>query len=185
MENRSRATDQRQLEKGEALRKLTIVTSIAIAMVLARAPTARADGADVYGVGGGWITAGGGPREVHFALSAHTGPQGDFGQVVAHTADGLAPLEATVDIDCVHVVATIPPGAWVSGVVTKVSPQPNAFGIVLGEEVGINVADGGDPSAGIVDTWVPSFPFPAPPFCKALTPFSAPDVTDGNIVVKP
>ena len=165
------------------MRKLVFVTSIAIAMVLTTAPTAGA--ADTYGVGGGWVSFSGTPRELHFALSAHTGPQGDFGKSMARTADGLAPLEATVDVDCVNVVATIPPGAWVSGVVTKVSPQPNAFGIVLGEEVGINVADGGDPSAGIVDTWVPFFPFPPPPFCKALTPFSSPNVTEGNIVVKP
>ena len=175
MQNRS--GDQRQFEKLGVVPKLVFVASIAIAMVLTSAPTAR--GADIYGVGGGWV----GPRLLHFAFSAHEGPDGDYGQAVVRTADGLAPLEVTADIDCVNVVGQ---GAIFTGVVTKVSPEPNVFGIFVGEEVGADVFDGGEPSAGVVDTFaVFTGAVAPPPACKFFAPFSSPDVTQGNVTVNP
>jgi hypothetical protein len=175
MENRS--GNQRQFGKGRVEPKVVFLASIAIALVLTLAPTAR--GADTYGVGGGWV----GPRLLHFAFSAHEGPDGDYGQAVVRTDDGLPPLEVTADIDCVNVVGQ---GAIFTGVVTKVSPEPNVFGVFLGEEVGADVFDGGQPSDGIVDTFVVfNAAVPPPPACKSFIPFSSPDVTQGNVNVEP
>ena len=175
MQNRS--GNQRPFEKLGVVPKLAFVASITIAMVVTSALTAR--GADTYGVGGGWV----GPRLLHFAFSAHEGPDGDYGQAVVRTADGLSPLQVTADIDCVNVVGQ---GAIFTGVVTKVSPEPNAFGVFVGEEVGADVFDGGEPSAGVVDTFVVfTGALPPPPACKGFPPFSSPDVTQGNVNVKP
>jgi hypothetical protein len=148
-------------------------------------------GADTKGVGGGWTNFLGETRAIHFAFSAHEGPQGDFGQVqFEFTQPSLAPVQATVDLDCVHVFPELVfqnDGAWLSGVVKKASPQPNAYAITPGSRLEFYAEDGGEPSdSGFrpVDTFTVNYEHLS---CQTMRMTSDPirqNVTAGNVVVR-
>jgi hypothetical protein len=108
-------------------------------------------GADVYAVGGGWSNLG----TQHFDLSAHVGPNGDFGHygVKLENAFGEVILQYKVDIDCVNVHG---PGkrAVIKGAVKSASPQPNFLNITPGHRVILGVDDESNPGDPLMlDDW--------------------------------
>ena len=133
-------------------------TSSAGAMVLTTDPLALelqanplAVGADIRAVGGGWSNLG----TQHFDLSAHVGPNGDFGQYGTEVYDpfGALIVRYKVDIDCVNVHG---PGkrAVIKGDVKSVSPVPNTLGVTLGERVILGVDDESNPGDAVsMDDW--------------------------------
>jgi hypothetical protein len=116
-------------------------------------------GADVYGVGGG--KANGGLQS--FNLSAHEGPNGDFGHVGVTFTDPLGHLivSYSINVTCVHIhtltTSTYDRGV-IRGVVTKVTPVPNLLGLAVGSTVDFGIKDGGNPSSGVPvdDFYAPS-----------------------------
>jgi hypothetical protein len=161
-----------------------ILATAAFASV-AGTTAATNSGADIYATGGGWEGAFGQKHFVHFDVSAHTGPQGDFGQIGYTINESAAPLNVSVNVDCVNVfpIPGLQGGAWVGGAVTKVSPQPNVYGIAPGDQLAFYAVDGGNPSAAPVDEFVAFFGLPGA--CKTLPFFGYyPDVTQGNVNIK-
>lgn len=172
------------------MRRLLLQVSVIVIIVMSSfATTATAGpGADIKGVGGGWV---GFPpatseRYVQFNFSAHTGPNGDFGHVGFFIDDPLFPLDVKVDVDCVNVYPAPPfrGGAWIAGVATSVSPEPNAYSIATGDTLFFSALDGGEPSGSMpVDSFEGWFDLGD---CKVLAPYTPPpDVTHGNIVIEP
>src|SRR6266571_9075186 len=153
-----------------------LVVAIGLLWAWSLPGAALAEGADVYGVGGGKVLGDFGT----FSLSAHEGPNGDFGQVVVKVPS--YPLDVVTDVDCVNVFGIAGAGgAWIGSVVTKVNPD-NPLGLVPGSRILWWVNDSG----------LPSSPTPVDYFngfgvnndCKTQAPaFGAPDVTSGNIVI--
>jgi hypothetical protein len=163
-----------------------LVAVVALSAVVA--PTATANsGAEVKGVGGGWV---GFPpltseRYVQFNFSAHIGATRNFGHVGFVIEDPLFPLDVKVDVDCVNVYP-VPPfrgGAWIAGVATSVSPEPNLYFIATGDRLFFSALDGGEPSGSTpVDSLEGWFDLGD---CKLLGPYTPPpDVTHGNIVIE-
>jgi hypothetical protein len=149
---------------------------------------AVSNGANIKGVGGGWI---GFPpftssKYAQFSFSAHEGPNGDFGQSHLTINEELAPLDVSVDVDCVNVfpLLGLRGGAWFSGPVTKVNDPNDAYAISPGDRLLFIVNDGGEPSVAPVDGYNVTFDIGDP--CKDLPPtVEPPDVTHGNIVIDP
>src|SRR5438046_8859446 len=86
------------------------VGSAVCAGVLLVAGVAGAAADSVKGVGGGWVSF---PPDTsahyaHFSFSAHTGPNGDFGQALFRINDVGFPLDVWAHLDCVTVVAQPP-----------------------------------------------------------------------------
>jgi len=159
------------------------ITALALGVFLIGVPTARADGADVYGVGAGSINLGGSQKAVKFSFSAHSGPTGDFGSVRLTIEPPLAPLDVDVDVDCVHVLPN-PPGAggWVGGRVKRVTPSPNAYNISPGDELLFGINDYGNPNGAIPDQF--NLYFGSPQLCKQLGPIPQIPISQGNINIK-
>jgi hypothetical protein len=156
---------------------------------------AVSNGADVKGVGGGWVgfipplyppdqqTS---RKYAHFSFSAHTGPNGDFGQASFSISDEFGyPLSLSANIDCVNVFAELPyrGAGWFSGLVTKVNDPTGTYFISPGDRVYFSIFDGGDPSGALpVDDFEAWYNLGVS--CKLLNAYTeAPDVTEGNIVV--
>jgi hypothetical protein len=137
-------------------------------------------GADIYGVGAGQ-RAGPGGGTTRFDLSAHMGAPGqpDFGHVAA--TNDLGNFDVYVDVDCVKVFGlTGNGGAWISGIVRRVTPVPNILGVGPGDRETFLANDGGEPSAGVVDAFY--FDLGETVNCKLLPPATfPPNVTQGNI----
>ena len=96
----------------------------------------------------------------------------------------FAPLDAHVDVDCVNVFPN-PPGAggYLGGPITKVTPQPNFFGLQPGDQLLAGFNDFGNPSDPIRDEFAPSVTgFPQQ--CKLLGPSGQIPISQGNIVIK-
>lgn len=132
----------------------------------------------MYAVGGG--QTGGGI--VNFSLSAHIGPNGDFGQV--HVKQSSPEISYMADVFCVHIHA--PQRAVIRGIVKKVEPVPNAFGLDEGEVVIFGVEDMGSPSDPVnTDDFFNINGDAFPTFsCKNLVYVANVDnVTQGNIIV--
>jgi hypothetical protein len=126
-----------------------VLASDPLAVEIGASPLAS--GADVYAVGAGWSNLG----TQHFDLSAHVGPNGDFGHYGVELYDpfGALVVRYKVDVDCVNVHG---PGkrAVIKGAVKSVSPQPNALGITPGHRVILGVDDEGNPSDPVpLDDW--------------------------------
>lgn len=138
------------------------------------------NGADIYGVGAGQ-RAGPGGGTTRFDLSAHQGATGhpDFGHVAA--TNEVANFDVYVDVDCVNVFGlTGNGGAWISGIVRRVTPVPNILGVGPGDRQTFIVQDGGEPSDGVVDAFY--FDVGEILNCKQLPPATLPpNVTQGNI----
>jgi hypothetical protein len=171
------------------MRKLLLVF-IALAAIaltaLTGAPTstAKTSAGDTYGVGGGKAFG----IAVTFSFSAHQGPKGDFGQVVVK--NDAFQFSATVKVDCVNIFGPFPlfnvtaMGGWISGLVTKASPQPNVGSVAVGDRILYITNDGGQPSARPVD-FFNGIEMPPAFSCKPLgTDFPPPNVTQGNITIK-
>jgi hypothetical protein len=71
--------------------------------------------------------------------------------------------------------------AWISGIVTRVSPQPNTYAIAQGDRLFSYAADGGNPSGIVpVDQFDEYFDFGVD--CHLLPSFGySPNVTQGNV----
>jgi hypothetical protein len=144
----------------------------------------------VFGVGGGWSGFAPGEHIAHFSFSAHEGPNGDFGQVHWNLQDPDLPLDVTVRVDCVSIMPSLlGPNAWIDGVVTSVSPQPNAAAVMVGDRLAFQARDGGEPSStGMVDefdAFLESESTVGVANCKLRPPLPlSPNVTQGNVVIK-
>jgi hypothetical protein len=146
-------------------------------------------GADIHGVGGGRADFG----FVKFDLSAHTGPQGDFGHVQVTQTGPTGELEVSywLDVDCVHIhgpASTQPFGRGViRGVVRRVAPSPNVIGVELGQRLIVFIKDAGDPSGEppLDDFLAPHTDIFAERSCKELLWLGdANNVSQGNVAVK-
>ena len=160
------------------MKRMFLVFAIGLLWAWSLPGTALAAGADVYGVGGGKIAGG----AASFSLSAHEGPNGDFGQVQAKVPS--EPLDVLTDVDCVNVFGMAGAGgAWISSVVKKVNPD-NLEGLAPGDPVLWVVNDGGSPSPPTPVDAILGF-FRVTANCKTLLPqFHPPNVTSGNISIK-
>jgi hypothetical protein len=142
-----------------------------------------AEGADIYAVGGGWSNLG----TQHFDLSAHVGPNGDFGHYGVKVLDPLGELivQYKVDIDCVNIHG---PGARavIKGAVKKVEPVPNVFGITPGHRVILGVDDESNPGDPVpMDDWFAPHADTFPGDCKNIVYIAnVNNVNQGNINIK-
>ncbi len=145
--------------------------------------------ADIYGVGGG--KANGGMQK--FDLSAHEGPNGDFGHVSVTLNDPFGHLivSYSVNVICVHIhtlTSTTYDRGVIKGVVKSVTPVPNLLALDVGDVVDFNIKDGGNPSSvtPVDDFYAPGSPgIPPEASCKLF--FYTGDlnnVTQGNINIK-
>jgi hypothetical protein len=160
---------------------------LAVVALVGGAPTSVASnplqGADIYGVGAGQ-RAGLGGGTTRFDLSAHKGANGhpDFGHVAA--TNDIGNLDIYVDVDCVNAFGLVglEGGAWISGVVRRVSPVPNVLGVDVGDRQTFFAEDNGEPSSGTVDGFY--FVIREILTCDAIPPgMLPPNVTQGNITV--
>jgi hypothetical protein len=140
-------------------------------------------GADIYAVGGGKTDTG----TQSFDLSAHTGPNGDFGHygVKVYNPMGALVVRYKVDVDCVNVHG---PGerAVIKGAVKSVEPQPNALGITPGHRVILGVDDESNPGDPVpLDDWFAPHADTFPGNCKNIVYLAnVNNVTQGNINIK-
>jgi hypothetical protein len=168
------------------MRRLVLLLSVAIALVPVGSVGAS-NGADIFGVGGGHIINN---QFGTFDLSAHSSPTRDFG----HVAYRDVSIDIYIDVNCLNAASlgSTAAGATLAGVVRRVSPVPNLFGIEPGDTQLMLINDGGNPSAPVIvgDPGVDAFYFipivGSPPSCKLVPPFFAtpPNVSDGNITIK-
>jgi hypothetical protein len=163
------------------MRRLVVLTGIAM-LSLIGVSTANAQGADIFGVGGGHVIDN---KVANFDLSAHSSPTRDFGHVSLRSeADQL---DIYVDVDCVGTIQVFgdAAAAVVGGVVRRVS-QPNGFGLEPGDRQLFTINDRGDPSDGRpVDSFYFNIFAGPPPNCETVVPFFLlPNVTEGNINIK-
>ncbi len=140
-------------------------------------------GADIRAVGGGWSNLG----TQHFDLSAHTGPNGDFGHYGTEVYDpfGALIVRYKVDVDCVNVHG---PGerAVIKGSVKSVSPVPNTLGITPGHRVILGVDDESNPGDPVqLDDWFAPHADTFPGFCKNIVYIAnVNNVNQGQINIK-
>jgi hypothetical protein len=166
------------------MRKLLLLVSVTAAALLASAGAGTTGAANAnapaFAVGGGSIGVASSGFNDHFDFSARTGPNGDFGHSRLTINRPNGSVDAEVTVDCVNVFPV--PGfngaAWFAGAVTRVTPQPNSFGISLGTRLAFYVVDAAGTAA---DDYEPFF---EPADCKTLE-FNGydPVVTHGTISV--
>ena len=145
-------------------------------------------GADVFGVGAGQATLG----TENFDLSAHTGPQRDFGHfgVKVTTPSGEPVVSYHLDVNCVHIHGPVfgqqGNRGVIRGVVDKVEPTPNVLNVTVGETIILGIKDGGEPSAGFVDDLFTPHADARPAInCKLLFYIgNVNNVDQGNILIK-
>jgi hypothetical protein len=164
------------------MRKSSFLVLVAVLATLAflGATAAVASASSIYATGAGWesFPPFTGKHFIHFDVSAHTGPQGDFGQVHYSVPDQA--FAVTVNVDCVNVFpfTGLQGVAWVGGPITKVTP---GFGLAPGDQLAFYAVDGGNPSSTTPVDEFDGF-FGSPQVCKALSFIGyGPDVTQGNV----
>ena len=158
--------------------------ALALGIFLIGAPSASADGADVYGVGGGSINFPDGDKAMKFAFSAHSGPNGDFGSFRFTIEPPLRPVDVHVDVDCVNVSPNGGgAGGWIGGKVKEVTPFPNAYGIRPGDEMLFGINDFGEPPDTPADELLASTRA-APQMCRSMRPGRLTPISQGNITIK-
>ena len=172
-----------RMPKRGLVTRLVAPMALVLGVSLTGAPNASGAGADVFGVGGGSINFGGSVKVAKFAFSGHTGPNGDFGSFRFTVEDPSVPLDAHVNVDCVNVFPN-PPGAggWIGGAVTKVTPQPNTYGINPGDQLVFGINDFSEPPDPIADEL--NAYYGSPQICKSLPGFPQIPIDQGNIVIK-
>lgn len=148
-------------------------------------------GVDIYGVGGG--KAFNFTSTVSFNLSAHEGPNGDFGHVAVtyYNLLGQQLVSYSTNVTCVSVHTFDVLGSYdravVRGVVTRITPVPNVLGLDPGDTVDFGLKDGGNPSSGPSDDFFAPSSQGVPPTasCKTFTYTGDLDnVTQGNVNIK-
>lgn len=167
-----------------------VVAAVVAFSIAAPSRASASNGAAIKAVGGGWV---GFPPDTarhyaQFSISAHTGPNGDFGQAQFSVPDQFTPLDVQADIDCLNVfpVPTYHGGAWSSGIVTSVNDPAGVWFIAPGDRIYFFTLDGGQPSnVAPVDDFEPYYDIFGGQSCKLLDipPGEFPDVTSGNIVI--
>jgi hypothetical protein len=147
-------------------------------------------GADVFGVGGGKTE---GAQTLKFNLSAHEGPDGDFGHVGVTYFDALGNVivSYSTDVICVHIhtlTSTTFDRGVIKGVITKITPVPNPLLLDVGDVVDFGIEDGGNPSSvtPVDDFYAPGSPgIPPEDSCKLFTYTGfLHNVTQGNVNIK-
>ena len=169
------------------MKRMFLVVAIGLLGTWLLPSAAFAQGADVYGVGGGkGDFFGGGQLLFTFDLSAHGGPQGAFGHVGGTLRDTAGnKLSYWMKVDCVDIPNFLG-DATISGVVKKASGGPVAGGLfdfAPGDRLLVVVKDGGNPSNRPVDSFVVR-EFPSTNCDGVAVGFGTPNVTQGNIVIK-
>lgn len=161
------------------MRVCVLLTTSTLALFAVSPAAARAS-ADLFAVGGGHILDN---KFGTFDLSAHTGPQGDFGHVGLKVPAAIDNLY--VDVDCVSVygLPNVVGAAWVTGTVKRVS-TPNLLNVDVGDRQAFYVLDAGKPSAVPVDAFY--FVQGAAPLDCRQMPQSVfpPNVSEGNVNIK-
>ena len=164
-----------------------VIVLVLAALSASTSGAAAGNGADTKGVGGGWVNnfLGTTPKYAHFSFSAHSGPNGDFGQANFRFTDQVGLLDVTTDVDCLNVFPLLTGyGAWFSGLVTAVDDPSGLHGVALGDRILYLISDGGNPSTGMVDVFDPREDPTRAANCKTLwTGDEPPNVTQGNIVI--
>jgi hypothetical protein len=139
---------------------------------------------DAHGTGAGRANFG----LVHFELSAHERPTGDFGQVSLRASLPAGEVSYKVQVTCVnlHPFPSTAGAGLIQGVVTQVSPVPNFAMIAVGDRHLTLISDGGEPSSTApVDSFF-DVPDPQPSLSCKGNPFTAtvPNVEQGNVNIK-
>ena len=163
-----------------------VIVLVLAALSASTSGAAAGNGADTKGVGGGWVNNfGSNPKYAHFSFSAHSGPNGDFGQAKFSVTDPVGSLDVTTDVDCLNVFPLLTGyGAWFSGLVTAVDDPSGLHGVGFGDRILYFISDGGNPSTGMVDVFDPHEDPTRAANCKMLwTGDEPPNVTQGNIVI--
>ena len=166
---------------GTAGSEVFVLSGDPLAIELAANPLAV--GADIRAVGGGWSDLG----TQHFDLSAHTGPNGDFGHYGTEVYDPFGGLivRYKVDVDCVNVHG---PGerAVIKGAVKSVEPVPNTLGITPGHRVILGVDDESNPGDPVpLDDWFAPHADTFPGNCKSVVYIAnVNNVNQGNVNIK-
>jgi hypothetical protein len=167
-----------------------IVTAATSTLVADAKSLPNDQGADIYGVGAGKTQV---PQIVKFDISAHEGPDGDFGHVGVTYYDMLGNLivSYSANVTCVK-IHTLTSSTYdrgvIRGVIKNVTPVPNQMFLDVGDTVDFGIKDGGNQSSPtpVDDFFAPSsqgVPPTAP--CKAF--FYTPtlnNVTQGNVNIK-
>jgi hypothetical protein len=147
--------------------------------------------ADVYGVGGGKAFDG----MEKFDLSAHEGPNGDFGHVSVtyYNAIGGVIVSYSADVTCVNIhnlgFAPYDRGV-IRGTIKRITPVPNILTLDVGDVVDFGIKDGGNPSSTtpVDDFFAPGGHGDLTYSCKLFVyyPGFLPvgNVTQGNINIK-
>ena len=165
------------------MRRLLLLLSMPVLMLLALPSTAGAQGADVYGVGGGSVNFAGAVKFSKFAFSGHTGPQGDFGHFRVTIEDPAFALDVHADADCVRVFpSAFGGGGYISGPAKKVTPRPNVAQIKPGDHLIIGFNDFGEPSDLVADEFAATEG--SPQACRFPPQLFFNPIDQGNIVVK-
>jgi hypothetical protein len=153
-------------------------------VMLTGAGTASAQGADIFGVGGGHVINN---KFGTFNLSAHSSPTRDFGHVSFDLSEPGNELEDLyVDVDCLNAVSisSTVSAATIGGEVRRAGP--NTFGFEPGDRALFFISDGGNPSAPLAVDAIYLFIGQQEDDCKLVPPIFGlpPDVSEGNITIK-
>lgn len=160
-----------------------------VSTVVADAQSLPGDrGADIYGVGGGKTNFFGIAQK--FDLSAHEGPDGDFGHVSVtfYNPLGQVVVGYRADVTCVKIhtlTSTAYDRGWISGVIKNVTPVPNMLSLDVGDAVDFGIKDGGNPSSTtpLDDFYAPNVHVAGS--CKTLFYMGdLANVTQGNVNIK-
>jgi hypothetical protein len=146
-------------------------------------PSTTVNGTEIFGTGSGHVDLAELHHSLTFNVSAHTGPQGAYGSARL-TFDQDPTVDVHVNVDCLHVFPRDSgAGAWVSGLVDRVTPDSNRLAIQPGDRLFFLLVDNGNPGNSPADhiglylfaDWVP---------CEWLSPSSGGTPIDtGNIVI--
>src|SRR5262249_54229205 len=110
-----------------------------------------ANGPEIFGTGSGHVDVGELHHSLTFNVSAHTGPEGVHGSARL-TFDVDPTVDVHVDVDCLHMFPReAGAGAWVSGLVDRVTPDSNRLQIAPGDRMFFLLLDNGDPGNSPAD----------------------------------
>jgi len=157
---------------------------LALGIVLIGMPRLSAAAAEAQGTGGGSVNSSlvGGERMIHFAFSAHTAGSADVGSF-RFTIEAPNPeVDVHVDVDCLNVFPlSVGAGAWIAGVVDRVTPESNAYLINPGDRLAFYVTDQDQQPNAPGDQLQAVREFSS---CKVLGSFFGFSISQGNINLK-
>lgn len=146
-------------------------------------PSKIANGTEIFGTGSGHVDLADLHHSLTFNVSAHNGPQGVYG-TARLTFDQDPTVDVHVDVDCLHAFPLDSgAGAWVSGVVSRVTPESNRLQIEPGDRMFFLLVDNGNPGNSPADR-VGLYFFPDWLDCSWLQPSGGGTPIDtGDIVI--